>query len=98
MHQRVGDGNVHLNVLPPAGSSPAEIAAKIYEAKTVVNRVLDEYHGSISAEHGIGRLKRADFEERLDPSHRALLSALKQAIDPSMVMNPGCQLNFPGIS
>ena len=94
----VGDGNVHLNVLPPAGSSPAEIAAKIYEAKTVVNRVLDEYHGSISAEHGIGRLKRADFEERLDPSHRALLSALKQAIDPSMVMNPGCQLNFPGIS
>ncbi|WP_458574645.1 FAD-binding oxidoreductase [Rhizobium sp. PDO1-076] len=94
----VGDGNVHLNVLPPSGSSPDEIAARIYEAKTVVNRVLDEYHGSISAEHGIGRLKRDDFEARLDPSRRALLSALKQAIDPSMVMNPGCQLNFPGIS
>ncbi|MBP1861998.1 FAD/FMN-containing dehydrogenase [Rhizobium herbae] len=94
----VGDGNVHLNVLPPSGSSPDEAAAKIYKAKAVVNRVLDGYDGSISAEHGIGRLKRADFEERLAPSRRALLTALKQAIDPSMVMNPGCQLNFPGIS
>jgi FAD/FMN-containing dehydrogenase len=94
----VGDGNVHLNVLPPSGSSPDEAAAMIYKAKAVVNRVLDGYNGSISAEHGIGRLKRADFEERLAPSRRALLTALKQAIDPSMVMNPGCQLNFPGIS
>jgi FAD/FMN-containing dehydrogenase len=94
----VGDGNVHLNVLPPSGSSPDEAAATIYKAKAVVNQVLDGYDGSISAEHGIGRLKRADFEERLAPSRRALLTALKQAIDPSMVMNPGCQLNFPGIS
>lgn len=94
----VGDGNVHLNVLPPSGSPPDEAAARIYKAKSVVNRVLDGYNGSISAEHGIGRLKRADFEDRLDPSRRALLTALKQAIDPSMVMNPGCQLNFDGIS
>jgi len=94
----VGDGNVHLNVLPPPGLSPEEAAARIYKAKTVVNRVLDGYNGSISAEHGIGRLKRADFEERLDPSRRALLTAIKQAIDPSKVMNPGCQLNFPRIS
>jgi FAD/FMN-containing dehydrogenase len=94
----VGDGNVHLNVLPPSGSPPDEAVAKIYKAKTVVNQILDGYNGSISAEHGIGRLKRGDFEERLDPSQRALLIALKQAIDPSMVMNPGCQLNFPGIS
>nr|WP_275791207.1 FAD-binding oxidoreductase [Rhizobium gei] len=94
----VGDGNVHLNVLPPTGSSPNESASRIYRAKTVVNRVVDSYNGSISAEHGIGRLKRADFEERLDPARRALLTALKQAIDPAMVMNPGCQLSFPGPS
>lgn len=94
----VGDGNVHLNVLPPSGSASEEAAARIYKAKTVVNQILDGYKGSISAEHGIGRLKRADFEERLDPSRRALLTALKQAIDPSTIMNPGCQLNFPGIS
>lgn len=94
----VGDGNVHLNVLPPRGSSKGEAIAMIYRAKTVVNAVVDRFHGSISAEHGIGRLKRADFEERLDPVHRNLLVALKQAIDPSMVMNPGCQLNFADIS
>jgi len=94
----VGDGNVHLNVLPPGGTAPEEAAARIYTAKCVVNRVLDGYSGSISAEHGIGRLKRADFEERLEPSRRALLTALKQAIDPSLMMNPGCQLNFPKLS
>jgi FAD/FMN-containing dehydrogenase len=94
----VGDGNVHLNVLPPSESSPEEAAALIYKAKMVVNQVLDKFDGSISAEHGIGRLKRFDFEQRLDPSRRALLTALKQAIDPSMIMNPGCQLNFPAIS
>jgi FAD/FMN-containing dehydrogenase len=94
----VGDGNVHLNVLPPAGIVAEEIAARIYKAKTVVNQVVDDYHGSISAEHGIGRLKRADFDARLDPTRRALLTALKQAIDPSLVMNPGCQLNFPNLS
>ncbi|MET0172129.1 MAG: FAD-binding oxidoreductase, partial [Agrobacterium vaccinii] len=90
----VGDGNVHLNVLPPSGVGRQETDAMIYEAKTVVNAVVDRYSGSISAEHGIGRLKRADFEARLAPAHRALLGALKQAIDPAMVMNPGCQLNF----
>ncbi len=94
----VGDGNVHLNVLPPPGLSPEEAATRIYSAKTVVNAIVDSYNGSISAEHGIGRLKRVDFEKRLDPSRRALLTALKQAIDPSMVMNPGCQLNFTGTS
>ncbi|SES44727.1 FAD-binding oxidoreductase [Rhizobium sp. NFR03] len=90
----VGDGNVHLNVLPAAGLSAGERQAVIYETKTIVNTVVDRYQGSISAEHGIGRLKRADFEERLPGARRKLLTALKQAIDPEMIMNPGCQLNF----
>lgn len=90
----VGDGNVHLNVLPPAGLSPEESAAQIYKAKVAINTVLDAYHGSISAEHGIGRLKKTDFEARLPDVRRKLLTALKGAIDPTFVMNPGCQLNF----
>lgn len=90
----VGDGNVHLNVLPAAGLSAGERQAIIYETKTIVNTVVDRYQGSMSAEHGIGRLKRADFEERLPGARRKLLTALKQAIDPEMIMNPGCQLNF----
>ncbi len=90
----VGDGNVHLNVLPPAGLSPEESAAQIYKAKVAINTVLDAYHGSISAEHGIGRLKKTDFEARLPDVRRKLLTALKGAIDPTFVINPGCQLNF----
>ncbi|ASP80663.1 FAD-binding oxidoreductase [Sinorhizobium meliloti] len=90
----VGDGNVHLNVLPPAGTTPEERNQLIYRAKTVVNEVLDRYTGSISAEHGIGRLKRPDFDARLSESRRKLLTALKHAVDPEMIMNPGCQLRF----
>ncbi len=90
----VGDGNVHLNVLPPAGLSPDERATQIYRAKTVLNDVVDRYHGSISAEHGIGRLKRSDFDTRLPETHRKLLTAIKRAVDPDLLMNPGSQLNF----
>lgn len=90
----VGDGNVHLNVIPAAGLSNEQRQAHIDEAKKVINQVLDTYRGSISAEHGIGRLKRKDFEARLGEAQRALLVALKSAIDPDMIMNPGCQLNF----
>ncbi|MDI7862022.1 FAD-binding oxidoreductase [Rhizobiaceae bacterium n13] len=90
----VGDGNVHLNVLPPGDLPRAEIDARIYKAKTAINEVLDTYQGSISAEHGIGRLKRADYITRLPAVRRELLTALKSAIDPTFVMNPGCQLNI----
>lgn len=90
----VGDGNVHLNVLPPSGLPAEECATRICKAKSAVNAVLDRYRGSISAEHGIGRLKRSDFEQRLPETQRRLLTALKQVIDPSMTMNPGCQLKF----
>jgi len=90
----VGDGNVHLNVLPVAEATPEQRVEQIYKAKGAINAVLDRYRGSISAEHGIGRLKRADFEARLSPVRRTLLTALKEAIDPDMIMNPGCQLKI----
>lgn len=90
----VGDGNVHLNVLPPAGLSREAVQQRIYEAKGVINAVLDEFGGSISAEHGIGRLKRGDFLSRLPATQLQLLTSIKQAIDPAQMMNPGCQLNF----
>lgn len=90
----VGDGNVHLNVLPPGGLSREEVAERIYAAKAVVNEVLDGFEGSISAEHGIGRLKKADFLARVPATQLQLLTAIKQAVDPAGIMNPGCQLNF----
>ncbi|MNU48687.1 putative FAD-linked oxidoreductase [compost metagenome] len=90
----VGDGNVHLNVLPPNGSTIEERHEKIYKAKKVVNVVVDKYNGSISAEHGIGRLKRDDFEERLSKTKRGLLVAIKKAIDPDLLLNPHCQIDL----
>jgi FAD/FMN-containing dehydrogenase len=90
----VGDGNVHLNVLPPPGLSAEDIAARIYTAKSAINAVLYGFDGSISAEHGIGRLKKADFLARLPGTQARLLAAIKQAVDPNLIMNPGCQLNY----
>lgn len=90
----VGDGNVHLNVLPDNNVTAQQRLEQIYQAKIAINTVLDRYQGSISAEHGIGRLKRSDFEARLPPVRRQMLTAIKQAIDPHLLMNPGCQLNF----
>lgn len=90
----VGDGNVHLNVLPPGDLPRSEIEARISKAKKIINEVLDGYQGSISAEHGIGRLKKPDFDTRLSEVRRKLLTAVKTAIDPDLRMNPGCQLNI----
>ena len=94
----VGDGNVHLNVLPPGGLSRDEVEERIYRAKSIINDVLDAFGGSISAEHGIGRLKKRDFLSRVSSTQLQLLTAIKQAIDPERVMNPGCQLNSGGDS
>lgn len=90
----VGDGNVHLNVLPDYDLGPQLVDAQIITAKKVVNAVLDRYAGSISAEHGIGRLKKSDFEARLPAVQRHLLTVLKQAVDPCATMNPGCVFNL----
>lgn len=85
----VGDGNVHLNVLPPAGTPDGERDMIIKRAKTIINDVLFRYQGSISAEHGIGREKMDDFRAGLQPTQVQLLAALKTAIDPDWRMNPG---------
>ncbi|MBR3371982.1 MAG: FAD-binding oxidoreductase [Rhodobacteraceae bacterium] len=86
----VGDGNVHLNVLPAPGTDADH---QIEQAKKLIYQVLARFDGSISAEHGIGRLKRADFQDALPPTQRDLLDAIKRAIDPAQIMNPNCQLS-----
>jgi len=91
----VGDGNVHLNVLPDYGLGPETVVPQILTAKKIVNAVLDRHHGSISAEHGIGRLKKPEFEARLPPVQRELLTRIKAALDPAGMMNPGCQMDQP---
>ena len=88
----VGDGNAHINVLPPAGADMDERQRIIYAGKNLINELVYAYQGSISAEHGIGRLKRPEFEQKLAPAHRKLLVAIRKAVDPDGRMNPGCQV------
>jgi FAD/FMN-containing dehydrogenase len=84
-----GDGNVHLNVLAPLDASSSEVVGILDRAKHILNAAVDRRGGSISAEHGIGRMKRADFDARLRGPARELLAALKAALDPDGRMNPG---------
>jgi FAD/FMN-containing dehydrogenase len=91
----VGDGNIHFNVLPPAGISREERDAKLYLAKTTLNAIVDRYAGGISAEHGIGRLKRDDFAARRSAVQQDILLGIKALLDPADLFNPGCQTASP---
>ncbi|WP_182085090.1 FAD-binding oxidoreductase [Aureimonas sp. ME7] len=88
----VGDGNIHFNVLPPAGLERAERDAQLKTAKTILQAIVDRYDGGISAEHGVGRLKRDDFATRRSPVQERLLRGVKALLDPREMLNPGCQL------
>ncbi len=85
----VGDGNIHLNLLPPRGMAAAARAALLHEAEAAIFAILDGYDGSISAEHGIGRAKRAAFLERIDPVGLALAQGLKRLLDPDGILSMG---------
>lgn len=83
----LGDGNLHFNVrAPDAGGWPAETASAI--SRLVYDLVTAE-GGSISAEHGIGTLKKAELARLLPPARLTMMRAVKQAIDPAGLMNPG---------
>lgn len=84
-----GDGNLHYNLSRPEGA-PREWAAEQGEAVTA--EVLDEvvrHGGSISAEHGIGQLKREYFHRYKDPVELRLMVRIKRLLDPAGIMNPG---------
>ena len=80
----VGDSNVHICVGTHYG--PGE---DMHDVDEIVYRVLGNYHGSISAEHGIGTLKRPYLHLSRSPEELALMRSLKQALDPKGILNPG---------
>jgi len=88
----VGDGNLHYNVFPMSGKSRQDHENQSSEIKRVVYDLVHELHGSISAEHGIGRLKVDDLEHYGDPVKLAAMRAIKAALDPFGIMNPGAVL------
>ncbi len=83
-----GDGNIHYNIAQPKGAD-RETFLKNWDALSQpVFDIIDELGGSISAEHGIGIMKRDDLAQRADPVKMKLLRTVKQALDPDRIMNP----------
>lgn len=85
----LGDGNLHYNVFPPAGQTRDAFDHLRGDVKACVHDLVHEMGGSVSAEHGIGRLKVKDLQKYGDPTKVALISAIKSALDPQGIMNPG---------
>ncbi|HYN47041.1 MAG TPA: FAD-binding oxidoreductase [Allosphingosinicella sp.] len=85
----LGDGNVHFNVRAPESAGPGWTESAGEEVSAFVHDLVTAAGGSISAEHGIGQMKRAEFARLGDPARLGALRAIKRALDPKGVMNPG---------
>lgn len=89
----IGDGNIHHNVLPPEGRSKSDFVKEnpdiVDSVRTAINKATLKFGGSISAEHGIGRLKARDLKTFANEGKLNALKRIKHALDPNNVMNPG---------
>ena len=85
----VGDGNLHLNILKPPGWSEPAFLERCHQVSPELFKLVAEHRGSISAEHGVGLLKRDFLGYSRSPEEVALMQALKRVFDPNGVMNPG---------
>jgi D-lactate dehydrogenase (cytochrome) len=85
----LGDGNIHYNVSQPVGTDAADFLARWHEVNKVVFDIVLEMGGSISAEHGIGVLKRDELPDVKDKTAIELMRAFKAMLDPNGIMNPG---------
>jgi FAD/FMN-containing dehydrogenase len=85
----LGDGNIHYNVSQPAGADKDEYLRRWDEVNAVVFAVVKKYGGSISAEHGIGVMKRDLLPSVKDPVALDLMRSLKAMLDPNGILNPG---------
>jgi FAD/FMN-containing dehydrogenase len=86
----LGDGNLHYNVQAPAGVGAEDFMRREEAAvNALVYDAVAAHGGSISAEHGIGALKREELARRKSPVALAAMRAIKQALDPQGLLNPG---------
>lgn len=85
----VGDGNLHLNIVKPKDLSNEDFFKKCKNVDPDMFRLLQKYHGSISAEHGIGLLKKDFLHFSRTQAEIILMKEIKKSIDPKNIMNPG---------
>ena len=85
----LGDGNIHYNVTQPVGADKAEYLKRWHDVNDVVFAVVKKFGGSISAEHGIGVMKRDLLPSVKDPVAYDLMRTLKRTLDPKGILNPG---------
>jgi len=85
----LGDGNIHFNLSQPEGADRDAYLARWDQVNRVVHDIVAEFSGSISAEHGIGRMKVEENRHYKSPVEIELMQRLKAALDPRDLMNPG---------
>ena len=85
----IGDGNIHMNLEQPEGMDPTEFLARGHDIMDCVNEIVRDLDGSFSAEHGVGRLKTDMMEAWRGGAELAAMRAIKAALDPKGIMNPG---------
>ena len=85
----LGDGNLHYNISPPAGEAPEAFMGKAALLNKVVHDIVVQFGGSISAEHGLGQLKRDEIRRYKSEVELGMMRSVKAALDPHGLMNPG---------
>ncbi|NEL40727.1 MAG: FAD-binding oxidoreductase, partial [Xanthomonas perforans] len=85
----IGDGNLHINVLKPDDTSQADFVAACDQVTKLLAQALQRFGGSISAEHGIGLVKKAYLWSTRSAEEIALMRGIKHVLDPHLLLNPG---------
>jgi FAD/FMN-containing dehydrogenase len=85
----LGDGNIHYNISQPVGADKAAFLSRWREMNAIVHGIVLELNGSISAEHGIGQLKRDELARIRPEIELDLMRRIKRSFDPANIMNPG---------
>jgi FAD/FMN-containing dehydrogenase len=88
----LGDGNLHYNIFPPPGGTRADHESARPGIKRAIHDLVHAMGGSVAAEHGVGRQKVEDLERYADPVALGMMRAVKAALDPAGILNPGSVL------
>lgn len=85
----LGDGNIHFNIMQPPAADKGAFLSNWEEMNKLVHDIVTRYKGSISAEHGIGSMKKNELARTKAAANIAAMKAIKKAIDPNNILNPG---------